>query len=578
MKKIFDFFKSPANLVPVVLGAIFMFAVGISIAKADLTLWYLDGTTLKPVDSSWSIGVAGAAGGSHQGVQFNNGGALASVGSFIFSTSTNTLTLGNLEATSSAKLPSGSSASTTAPGYLGFDTDAWAAGRGAWQTHDGTAATYLLGALVSDTPSNGQVPKWNTGGTITWEADDTAALSGGTANKVTYWTSSSAISANNLFHWDNTNVALGVGSSSPYAKLSVGANTGGSQPMFAVASSTAGGATSTYLWLDAYGNLGLGTTTPGQSALFGVNGGLYAAGAGTFTGALVGTTLDTGQGANELYDMNQNVQTTDAVTFSTVDTGQGANELYDMDQNVLTTSDVVFNSIRALASSTLQLLHSTTFDLLDTGVRFTATDGILTLLGLGNGNDENLTLDLDNGTANTVDFGSGTGVTAAHWGTIGLSSNASSTFSNLNIGTTTVTGAYNFMGTTATGTFRGPMDLAGAQVAQAVASSSCGTTFTVNWLNGNYISCTLGANTTVEMNATSSHPVDGGKYTLRFCQDGTGSRTQSWTSGSGINTRWWNGTTTISTAANSCTYLFMLYDSNSTKYHVVASSTGLQLK
>ncbi|MCK5603893.1 hypothetical protein KAR91_18545 [Candidatus Pacearchaeota archaeon] len=49
-------------------------------------------------------------------------------------------------------------------------------------------------------------------------------------------------------------------------------------------------------------------------------------------------TLDTGQGANNLYDMDQNVQTTDPVVHTTLDTGQGANELYDMDQNVLTTS------------------------------------------------------------------------------------------------------------------------------------------------------------------------------------------------------------------------------------------------
>lgn len=33
--------------------------------------------------------------------------------------------------------------------------------------------------------------------------------------------------------------------------------------------------------------------------------------------------------------------------FTTIDTGQGANELYDMDQNVLTTSDVNFTTIEA---------------------------------------------------------------------------------------------------------------------------------------------------------------------------------------------------------------------------------------
>lgn len=57
------------------------------------------------------------------------------------------------------------------------------------------------------------------------------------------------------------------------------------------------------------------------------------------------TTLNTGQGDYELYAMNQDVETTDAVTFVTMDTGQGANELYDMDQNVQTTNNVTFNEV-----------------------------------------------------------------------------------------------------------------------------------------------------------------------------------------------------------------------------------------
>jgi len=66
---------------------------------------------------------------------------------------------------------------------------------------------------------------------------------------------------------------------------------------------------------------------------------------GTFSGALTGTTLDTGQGANELFDMDQNVLQASAVTFSTVNTGQGANELFDMDQNVLQASAVTFATV-----------------------------------------------------------------------------------------------------------------------------------------------------------------------------------------------------------------------------------------
>jgi len=61
--------------------------------------------------------------------------------------------------------------------------------------------------------------------------------------------------------------------------------------------------------------------------------------------AIAVTSVNTGQGAYELYAMNQDVESTDAVTFATVDTGQGANELYDMNQNVQTTDAVTFVSL-----------------------------------------------------------------------------------------------------------------------------------------------------------------------------------------------------------------------------------------
>ena len=74
------------------------------------------------------------------------------------------------------------------------------------------------------------------------------------------------------------------------------------------------------------------------------------------TGAISGTTLDTGQGANELYDMNQNVLTTSSPTFVNVTTtgyfiGDGSKltgissggAAYDQVLNK--TSDVTFNSV-----------------------------------------------------------------------------------------------------------------------------------------------------------------------------------------------------------------------------------------
>jgi hypothetical protein len=54
----------------------------------------------------------------------------------------------------------------------------------------------------------------------------------------------------------------------------------------------------------------------------------------------------------------QGVGTTNAVTFASVDTGQGANELYDMDQNVLTTSSPTFVNITATGTVTAEEFHT----------------------------------------------------------------------------------------------------------------------------------------------------------------------------------------------------------------------------
>jgi hypothetical protein len=76
---------------------------------------------------------------------------------------------GAITGTSTIRPQAATSVTTAAAGVFAFDTNAWASGRGAMQLYDGTANTFLVGVLASDTPTNGQVPKWNTGGTVTWE-------------------------------------------------------------------------------------------------------------------------------------------------------------------------------------------------------------------------------------------------------------------------------------------------------------------------------------------------------------------------------------------------------------------------
>lgn len=83
-------------------------------------------------------------------------------------------------------LPNGTSPTTGAVARQAFDTNAWATDRGAIQINDGTADTWVVATLASDTPSNGQVPTWNTGGTITWETPSGGG--GGAPTTATYIT------------------------------------------------------------------------------------------------------------------------------------------------------------------------------------------------------------------------------------------------------------------------------------------------------------------------------------------------------------------------------------------------------
>lgn len=61
---------------------------------------------------------------------------------------------------------------------------------------------------------------------------------------------------------------------------------------------------------------------------------------------------------------DQSLNTTDAVTFVTVNTGQGNNELYDMDQDVLTTSNVTYGEANVTSKFYLgtQLTVNATID------------------------------------------------------------------------------------------------------------------------------------------------------------------------------------------------------------------------
>lgn len=82
----------------------------------------------------------------------------------------------DLGSKTSFEVPNSATPSVDALGEVAADSDAWGASRGSLVTYDGTAVTRIVGVLESDSPSNGQVLKWNTGGIITWEDDLTGTF------------------------------------------------------------------------------------------------------------------------------------------------------------------------------------------------------------------------------------------------------------------------------------------------------------------------------------------------------------------------------------------------------------------
>ena len=84
----------------------------------------------------------------------------------------------------SLELPNSAAPTVNTFGQLAGDNNLWAASRGAPVFYDGTAAVALIGALVSDTPLAGQIPRWNADGTITWESF--SATPGGSDTQMQY--------------------------------------------------------------------------------------------------------------------------------------------------------------------------------------------------------------------------------------------------------------------------------------------------------------------------------------------------------------------------------------------------------
>ena len=72
-------------------------------------------------------------------------------------------------------LPFALDPTTDANAEVSFDSDGWGSGFDAMEIWNGVTSAYVVATTATSPPSDGQVPKWNTGGAITWQDDAGAA-------------------------------------------------------------------------------------------------------------------------------------------------------------------------------------------------------------------------------------------------------------------------------------------------------------------------------------------------------------------------------------------------------------------
>ena len=107
-------------------------------------------------------------------------------------------------------------------GVLAFDSNYWGTGRGSFVGFDGTAAVSIPAVLQSDTCTNGQTIKFNTGGTWTCEADNNGAGVSITQYQVAYATTTDTVGGDPGFTYNPTTHVMTAGGFNTSSSASAG--------------------------------------------------------------------------------------------------------------------------------------------------------------------------------------------------------------------------------------------------------------------------------------------------------------------------------------------------------------------
>ncbi len=345
-----------------------------------------------------------------------------------------------------------------------------------------------------------------------------------------------------------TSGAIGIGSSSPYAKLSVQTNNGDTATtLFAIGSSTATATTTLF----SISNTGLLTgldfsfrngTTTGSLAVTGsttvasvlnVGGTFNGAGLGSCTGGTNALTWSSGSFGC------QSISATGGFNFT-------QQSQYGLNTSATTTLLQLTNGLTASSTS-----HFVNFDFANA----TSSGSVAITASTTIGGQLNAVSGATFGNASTSVFSSS------------LSAFLSTTGGQTNIGTST-TNPQNGLN------IGSSTNIQYAQFGGAIASSTsnCNGNTTVNWDTGNTQRLIETGSCGLIVNATSSQPRDGHYYVLNICQDSSGSRATTFlTPGQLV----WStqGTTSPNQGVYALTSLLLQYDGRASRYFAVASST-----
>jgi hypothetical protein len=234
------------------------------------------------------------------------------------------------------------------------------------------------GFIMPTGASNGLVLTSNASGAGSWQASMTST---GTPYYIPQFITSNSLANSVIYQSSNY---IGIGNTSPSHKLTI-QNTAADDVLRLIGPDGGFGygarlnfGDGDLVYLDEDVDDALTIYGNGRTAIMGGNVGIGTLSPTTnleVNGSILASTINTGLGYTELYLMNQNVRTTDAVTFATVNTGLGNFELYAMDQNVRTTDAVTFSTINTgigvtevyLMNQNVRSTDAVTFTTVNTG-------------------------------------------------------------------------------------------------------------------------------------------------------------------------------------------------------------------